>query len=57
MRIKIRIGRRRTRSSLNSGINSLIKGFKPRRQTLSMWQMNAGTNHGGRKKHKGILGF
>ena len=23
----------------------------------SLWQLNAGTNHGGRKKHKGILGF
>ena len=28
-----------------------------RKDRASMWQLNAGTNHGGRKKYKGILGF
>ena len=28
-----------------------------RKGRANMWQLNAGTNHGGRKKHKGILGF
>ena len=54
MRIKIRIGVSRRRKS---GLSSLFRTSKPRKKSASMWQMNAGTNHGGRKKHKGILGF
>lgn len=38
------------------GLLSLFS-YSHRKQKASMWQMNAGTNHGGRKKHKGILGF
>jgi len=51
--------KRRKKSKIKGMISLLgIFGFgKSKSGKASMWQMNAGTNHGGRKKHKGILGF
>lgn len=50
------MGKKRKSGGLLSALGILGSG-KSRGRKTSMWQLNAGTNHGGRKKHKGILGF
>ena len=54
------MSRYKKHSSLGKGLLSIANIFcsaSSSRGKFSMWQMNAGTSHGGRKKHKGILGF
>ena len=50
------MSRRRKKKGLLKTIIKLVSDDMKKGKT-SMWQMNAGTNHGGRKKHKGIWGL